>query len=406
MTYQQTIDYLFSQLPMYQRIGKAAYKADLDTTVAMAKLLGNPEKKFKSIHVAGTNGKGSVSHMLASILQEAGFKVGLYTSPHLKDFRERVKINGAMIPESAVVDFVEGHQVLFTQLSLSFFEWTVGLAFAYFAQEVVDIAVVEVGMGGRLDSTNIVQPEVAVITNIGMDHTQYLGNELPQIAKEKAGIMKKGVPTVVGQTQEEVKAVFQERANELPCPLRFADTEEEQFQFSSDLKGHYQEHNKTTVYGVVKELNRLGWNLESRALKEGFLNVVSNTGLLGRWQQLHRSPLVICDTAHNKEGLQFTMKQLTAQPHSNLHMVFGVVNDKSLAPILSLLPRKAQYYFCAPAISRALPAEELATLAKEHQLVGKAFESVKSAYNQALKAAGVDDLIYIGGSTFVVAEVV
>jgi dihydrofolate synthase/folylpolyglutamate synthase len=330
----------------------------------------------------------------------------LYTSPHLRDFRERVKINGALIPEEEVVRFVERHQESFKPLSLSFFEWTVGLAFWYFAEQEVDIAVVEVGMGGRLDSTNIIYPEVTVITNIGRDHMAYLGNTLKLIAGEKAGIMKKGIPTVIGQTQPEVEQVFLEKAKQLPCPITFADQSAWSNEWESDLKGQYQRFNKRTVGSVVEVMRSLDWKISAEAVQHGLANVVRNTGLLGRWQQLGEQPLIICDTAHNVEGLTATMQQLNSLPHRELHIVFGVVSDKNLDELLDLLPSEAHFYFCSPAIARALPVGELVEAASNRQLKGAAYQSVKSAVEAAKSTALPSDVIYIGGSTFVVAEVV
>jgi dihydrofolate synthase/folylpolyglutamate synthase len=389
---------------MYQRVGQSAYKANLDNTLLLAAYLDHPETAFKSIHVAGTNGKGSTSHMLASILQEAGYKVGLYTSPHLKDFRERIKINGAMIPKRKVSQFVQKHRSFFEAHQLSFFEMTVGLAFDYFRSEKVDIAVVEVGMGGRLDSTNIVTPEVSVITNIGWDHTQFLGDSLGQIAVEKAGIMKPNVPVVVGETQHETKTVFQKIAEERKCELFFADQIAES-SYRSDLKGNYQKKNQQTVLITCRILQKLGWRISDSNLEKGIQSVIKNTGLMGRWQQLRAVPKTLCDTAHNKEGLEWTLQQIAEESFKDLHIVLGVVSDKDLNKILPLFPKSARYYFCAPKIPRAMNEDVLRQEAMAFELKGSSYNSVKKAYKAAVNAAHPDDFIYIGGSTFVVAEV-
>ena len=404
MNYQETLDWLFVQLPMYQRVGQAAYKANLDNTLLLSDYLNHPEKAFKSIHVAGTNGKGSTSHMLASVLQEAGYKVGLYTSPHLKDFRERIKVNGEMIPKRVVTSFIKKHKPFFEKHQLSFFEMTVGLAFDYFRIEKVDIAVVEVGMGGRLDSTNIITPEVSVITNIGWDHTQFLGDTLAKIAAEKAGIIKPNIPVVVGETLPETKPVFEEIALKNTAEIVFAENESFDF-YPSDLIGSYQKMNQRTVITVLKMLKRKGWKFSEKDLKKGLKHVVENTGLLGRWQILQKSPKVICDTAHNKEGLMLTMKQLASENYNNLHIVLGVVSDKDLSKVLPLFPKNATYYFCEPKIPRAMPVVQLQREANAFNLIGEPFLSVKSAYQSALKNAEKEDVVYVGGSTFVVAEV-
>jgi dihydrofolate synthase/folylpolyglutamate synthase len=404
--YQQTIDWLFAQLPMFQRVGGVAYKKDLSNTILLANHLGNPQNSFKSIHVAGTNGKGSVSHMLASVLQEAGYKVGLYTSPHLRDFRERVKINGNMISEDYVVEFVEKHKAFFESHSLSFFEMTVGLAFDYFSNQKVDIAVIEVGMGGRLDSTNIISPQLSVITNIGMDHTAFLGNTLPEIAAEKGGIIKPEVPVVIGETQTETTPVFKKLAKEKMAEIFFAEDFEFEA-FETDLKGNYQKKNLQTALAAVKLLrDREFYQINDSNLKSGLLNVVSNTGLLGRWQLLQENPKVICDTAHNKEGLTYVIGQLSQEKFNKLHIVLGFVADKDVGSILELFPKGAIYYFCKPDIPRALNTEELLAKAKHAGLVGEPFQSVQEAYEASIKSAEKEDLIFIGGSTFVVAEII
>ncbi len=403
MNYPETLDYLFGQLPMYQRIGNAAYKANLDNTYRLSEILNHPEKQFKSVHIAGTNGKGSTSHMLASVLQEAGYKVGLYTSPHLKDFRERIKINGAMISENEVIDFVEEYKNEFEKIQLSFFEWTVGLAFHYFANQKVDIAIIETGLGGRLDSTNIVTPEVAVITNISMDHTQFLGDTLAKIAAEKAGIIKSTIPVIIGETQPEIKYVFTEKANQLNATIQFADKLSLK-EYESDLKGVYQQQNKKTVLATIQVLQKLGWNIAESHIINGLQNVVNNTGLMGRWQMLNKQPLTICDTGHNEAGIKLILAQINQQSFEKLHFVLGVVNDKDITNILQLLPKNATYYFCQAKIPRALDVNILAEKATAVGLSGTTFPSVAAAYKAAQKNATTQDLIFIGGSTFVVAE--
>jgi len=404
MTYQETLDWMFVQLPMYQRQGAAAYKKDLSNTWLLTKELGSPERNFKSIHVAGTNGKGSTSHMLASILQEAGYRVGLYTSPHLKDFRERIKINGEMISEINVVDFITLNKIFFEKNYLSFFEMTVGLAFQYFSDQKVDFAVVEVGLGGRLDSTNILNPEVSVITNIGLDHTQFLGGTLEKIAFEKGGIIKSNIPVVIGENQEETLPVFKKLANEKNSPLSIA-SEIVLKNYTSDLKGSYQQHNIKTVAQTVSVLRAKGFEIEENSVEDGLNKVVANTGLLGRWQVLNKEPKVICDTAHNKEGLFYTMQQLKNETFENLHIVLGVVDDKDLKSVLPLFPKMARYYFCKPNLGRGLKVEELEKEARFYGLIGECYASVREAYDCAKEQAAKKDFIYIGGSTFVVAEV-
>ena len=405
MNYPETLDYLFGQLPMYQRIGNAAYKANLDNTYRLSEILNHPEKQFKSVHIAGTNGKGSTSHMLASVLQEAGYKVGLYTSPHLKDFRERIKINGAMISENEVIDFVKEYKNEFEKIQLSFFEWTVGLAFHYFANQKVDIAIIETGLGGRLDSTNIVTPEVAVITNISMDHTQFLGDTLAKIAAEKAGIIKSTIPVIIGETQPEIKHVFTEKANQLDAPIQIADKLSLK-EYESDLKGVYQQQNKKTVLATIQVLQKLGWNIAESHIINGLQNVVNNTGLMGRWQILNNQPLTVCDTGHNEAGIKLILAQINQQSFEKLHFVLGVVNDKDITNILQLLPKNATYYFCQANIPRALDVNILAEKATVVGLSGTIFSSVEAAYKAAQQNATAQDLIFIGGSTFVVAEVV
>ena len=405
MNYNETVNWMFKQLPMYQTQGASAYRKDLTNTILLANHLGNPESYLKCIHVAGTNGKGSTSHMLASILQEAGYRVGLYTSPHLKDFRERIKINGTEISEEFVTKFVHQHQTFFENNNLSFFEMSVGLAFDYFREKQVDLAIIEVGMGGRLDSTNIINPLVSVITNIGLDHLQFLGNTLELIANEKAGIIKSNVPVVIGEYTSETRNVFQSKAQEHRSEIFFASDEIKE-DYPSVLLGHYQIFNKKTVLRTVQVLQSIGeFKISEVHIKNGFLNVVKNTGLQGRWQQLQKSPKVICDTAHNSDGLKIVMKQVLQQEYKHLHIVIGVVNDKELAAILPLFPTKATYYFCKPNIPRGLEAAILKERAFENNLIGEVYSSVSDAYLTAKRNATEEDFIFVGGSTFVVAEI-
>ena len=404
MNYQETTNWMFNQLPMYQLQGASAYKEDLTNIRLLAAHLGNPQKKLKCIHVAGTNGKGSTSHMLASVLQEAGYKVGLYTSPHLKDFRERIKINGAEISEDFVVKFIEKHKSFFEANDMSFFEMSVGLAFDYFASENVDIAVIEVGLGGRLDATNIITPLVSVITNIDLDHMQFLGNTPAAIAREKAGIIKPNVPVVIGEYTPETHPVFLAKAEENKAPIYFASDLIFEV-FPSDLIGDYQYHNKKTVQQTISVLNDQNeFEVSDGNIKTGLLNVMENTGLQGRWQQLGENPKIICDTAHNKHGLAIVMNQIQKEPFESLHIVLGVVNDKDLDSILPLFPKKAQYYFCMPDSSRGLATEILQEAAKKYDLIGEKYNSVEDAFTAAKENAGQNDFIYVGGSTFVVAE--
>jgi dihydrofolate synthase/folylpolyglutamate synthase len=433
MNYAETLDYLFSQLPMYQRQGAVAFKKDLTNTLALCELLDNPHQKFKSIHVAGTNGKGSVSHMLASVFQAAGYKTGLYTSPHLRDFRERIKINGELIPEQSVIDFVANHKADFERIQPSFFEMTVALAFDHFAKNEVDIAIVEVGLGGRLDSTNVITPELSVITNIGYDHQQFLGETLPEIAGEKAGIIKPNVPVVIGEFQQEVAEVFEAKARETNSRLRFANREWEirdaellsnavddyslkmkvrhydglELDFESQLTGPHQKKNLITVLEVIRTLGDSDWNLTRNHFKEGVKTVVDRTGLMGRWQILQRDPLVIADTAHNREGLEPNLKRLLSnRKPEQLHFVWGMVNDKDVSKTLEMLPKEASYYFCKPEVPRGLDISVLTEKAAEIGLNHSAHASVEEALEAAKSLAKRDEIIYVSGSTFVVAEVV
>lgn len=427
MTFDQTVDYLYSKLPMFTRIGAVALKKDLHNTLAMCEALGNPHQKFKSVHVGGTNGKGSTSHMLAAILQQAGYRTGLYTSPHLKDFRERIKINGRMIPKSFVTRFVKEQEATISAIEPSFFEATVAMAFDYFATAQVDIAVIEVGLGGKLDSTNVIKPEVSVITNISLDHTQILGDTLVEIAQQKAGIIKAGIAAVIGEKQEETASIFIDQATLVGAPINFAEdmfhlakwrrnkqylemdvADEDGLLFPSfmlDLTGTYQLKNCITVLATVAELREKGFDISDEAIYQGLRNVKKLTGLQGRWQTIQLHPLVICDTGHNKAGIGEVLSNIRAQPHAELHMVIGMVKDKDVDSILRLLPKEAIYYFCQPQLERALPVEELVQKAKRHQLVGSGFGSVLSALDAAKDKASKDDLIFVGGSTFVVAEI-
>jgi len=428
MTYQQTIDYLFSRLPMFQRVGAAAYKANLDNTISICKALGNPEKKIKCVHVAGTNGKGSSSHMLAAILQQAGYKTGLYTSPHLIDFRERIKINGKLIPKTDVVKFVENYKTIFEDIEPSFFEWTVGLAFHYFAEQEVDVAIIEVGLGGRLDSTNVIKPQCCLITNIGFDHVNLLGNTLPLIAAEKAGIIKEKIPVVISQTQLDVLSVFNTKAQSLKAPIIFADKQykilSHDFQdgllcvellekitnntqrYKLDLTGTYQLKNLQGVLSCINSLKQKGFLIEDENVLYALQHVKKLTGLMGRWQILSEKPLIIADTGHNEDGITEVVKNIERYSYKKLHMIIGVVNDKDVTSILKLLPKNATYYFCKANIPRALPEKELFDLAKQHDLKGKKFASVALALSEAKKVAKADDLIFIGGSTFTVADAI
>lgn len=405
MNYKDTVSWMFKQLPMYQNKGNSAYKGDLNNTIKLASHLNNPEAKFKSIHVAGTNGKGSTSHMLASVLQEAGYNVGLYTSPHLKDFRERIRINGNPISKQFVMGFIKRNRKFFQNNHFSFFEMTVGMAFDYFAKKKVDIAVIEVGLGGRLDSTNIILPELSIITNIGFDHMQFLGNTLEVIAKEKAGIIKPNIPVVIGETQVGTSPVFMNLATKNNSEIYFADKEINKV-FNSDLKGSYQLKNIKTVMKSVEVLNHEDYNISKNHLKNGLLNVVANTGMMGRWQVIGNKPKIICDTAHNKEGLSYVIEQLLSESFEKLHIVFGVVNDKDLTTILPLLPKSALYFLCKPNVMRGLDATELKSSFNKYDLNSIAFNTVAEAYNEAKAKADYNDLIFIGGSTFVVAEII
>ncbi|ATA83027.1 bifunctional folylpolyglutamate synthase/dihydrofolate synthase [Capnocytophaga sputigena] len=404
MNYQETLSWMFNRLPMFQTQGKNALNNKLDNILTFTSALGNPQTKFKSLHIAGTNGKGSSSSMLASILQEAGYKVGLYTSPHLKDFRERIKIDGKEIPESYVVNFITKNKSFLEEHSLSFFEMTVGMAFSYFAEEKVDIAVIEVGLGGRFDSTNIITPEVSLITNISKDHTDILGDTLPKIAFEKAGIIKQNVPVVISEYQEETAPVFTARAKEIKAPIIFANHIETSL--TTDLQGAYQEKNIKGVIAVIELLIHQGWDITPENIAQGLLHVVHNTNLKGRWQTLGSYPTIVCDTGHNVGGLTYVMEQLKKQTYTNLHIVVGFVKEKDVNSVLELFPKEATYYFCSPAIARGLNVNTLKEIATAKGLQGEAYSSVAEALNVAKAQALPTDFIFVGGSTFVVAEVV
>lgn len=402
MNYKETLDWLFKQLPMYQRDGKSAYKADLNNTHFLMDLLNHPEKKFKSIHVGGTNGKGSVSHMLAALFQSAGYKTGLYTSPHLTDFRERIRINGEVIPQKEVVRFITNYKSDFQSIGLSFFEMTVGMAFHYFAEEKVDIAIVEVGMGGRLDSTNVILPELSIITNISLDHTAFLGNDKASIAKEKAGIIKKDIPIIIGEKDAETEAVFKTIAQDKKAPIEFASWDKAIPE--CDLKGIYQKKNVITVLSAARRLEGSGYQLLNQL--PALNNVGLTTGLRGRWEQLSENPRVICDTGHNFSGVSHIIEQLKTEKFRNLRIVWGMVNDKEVEDILQILPENAIYYLCQAEIPRAMDVRdlELSFGRIRPDLKTEVHSSVEHAFKKAKLEAQSDDLIFIGGSTFVVAE--
>jgi dihydrofolate synthase / folylpolyglutamate synthase len=433
MNYSTTIEYLYNRLPVFQNQGASALKNGLDGIIKLCNYLGNPQEKFKCIHVAGTNGKGSTSHMLASILQESGYKTGLYTSPHLLDFRERIRINGKVISKKAVLDFVAENKAFIEANSFSFFEVTVAIAFKYFADNQVDIAVIEVGLGGRLDSTNIINPILSIIINISDDHKQILGETLPEIASEKAGIIKKNVPVVVSTTQSEIDKIFKEKADSVGAKIYFADQnfkvtntilgenyreidiqnqEKVIKSYQLDLKGTYQQYNVLGVIQAVELLNSLSFKISENQLKNGLKKVVKNTGLLGRWQKIGENPTIYCDTGHNFAGITEVLKNIQLQKFDKLHIIIGFVKDKDIENILKLLPKiahstgsgQATYYFCNANIPRALPSTDLHALALKNGLIGKSYESVEMAFKSAKKVAQTDDFIFVGGSTFVVAD--
>lgn len=404
MNYPQTVEWLFAKLPMFQQKGVSAYKADLTNINSFCAHLNHPQNKYKSIHIAGTNGKGSTSHMLASILQSAGFKVGLTTSPHLKDFRERIRVNGEMCSEEFVVNFVEENKEFIENLEASFFEVSIAMAFSYFDREKVDFAIVETGLGGRLDSTNIIHPLLSIITNIGMDHTSILGNTLAEIAFEKAGIIKPNIPVIIGESIEETRNIFLQKANDTHSEIEFAENRTYP-NYESDLKGIYQQKNKRTVLTAVDSLRKQGFEIPENALKEGLKHVTKNTGLRGRWEILQENPFIVADTAHNPHGLTEIKKQIAETHFEKLHLVLGFVNDKDVQEILKFFPKNATYYFCAPEVPRKLEIKDLKKLVPS-SLNASYFNSVKSALKFATESASEDDMIYVGGSTFVVAEVI
>ena len=425
MNYEQTLEYLFTQLPMFSRVGAAAYKPDLTNTIRLCEAIGNPQHQFKSIHIAGTNGKGSTSHMLASILQTAGYKTGLYTSPHLVDFRERIKIDGVYCTKEFVVEFTQKIKPLIATIQPSFFEITVAMAFSYFAAQKVDIAVIEVGLGGRLDSTNIITPEVSIITNIGLDHTQFLGDTIAQIASEKAGIIKKDVPCIVSEYTEETKPVFDAAAihtslaygSELftILDIKYAHdylgvqvlnkkTEDVQT-YQLDLNGSYQAKNLQGVFGAVSILQTKGWQITNQHILDGLSHVKKNTGLYGRWQMIGTNPTTVVDVAHNVAGIQTLLAQIKLVNHQQLHIVFGMVKDKDIDSVLALLPTQATYYFTQAQIERAIDATELQQKAGQHGLTGNVFAHVNAAIAAAQKQAQVADLIVVCGSVFLVGEI-
>lgn len=399
MDYASAMQWLYAQLPMYQRVGKAALNSNLDGISKLAKHLGNPHQKFKSVHIAGTNGKGSSAHMLASVLQQAGYKVGLYTSPHLKDFRERIRINGIPIDRDYTLDFVVSNREFFEQEAFSFFEMTVGLAFDYFNNQQVDVAVIEVGLGGRLDATNIILPEGCLITNIALDHQQFLGTTRPAIAKEKGGIIKPNTPVVLSVHDNETFAVFDAIAKQLDAPIYVAD----KYFYKTDLLGDYQKYNINGVITLIKTLS--SFNVSEVDIVNGLQQVCKNTGIRGRWEVLGSKPDIIADVAHNKAGLEVVLKQLTSLKYDNLHIVFGMVNDKDVGDLITLLPADAIYYLCAAAVPRAMDIYSLSTYFSNQKHKYSSYESVKHAYNAALDAASATDVIFIGGSLFVVSEI-
>ena len=424
MGYKDTIDYLFKCAPMFQNVGKAAYKEGLENTLKLDEYFNHPHRKFKTIHIAGTNGKGSCSHTIAAILQSAGYKTGLYTSPHLIDFSERIKVNGRPIEENFVIDFVNKHKHFFEPLHPSFFELTTAMAFLYLAEKEVDVAVIEVGLGGRLDCTNIISPDLSIITNISLDHTQFLGHTLTEIAKEKAGIIKENTPVVIGEYTAETKEVFTDKAKRANAEIIFTqdnplisnaihDEHGHYIYQSSEIKdlngelgGTYQIKNANTILNAVNKLKEKGYNITEKDIRNGFGNVCESTGLMGRWQKLEENPTIICDTGHNIGGMEYISKQLMAMNYEKLHIVIGMVNDKDINGVISLLPKNATYYFTQASVKRALPAEEIRAIGIGHGLKGNAYASVKDALAAAKEQAGENDLIFVGGSTFIVADLI
>lgn len=406
MDYQNTLLYLYNSVPMFQQVGSSAYKEGLENTQALDEHFGHPHRNFHSIHVGGTNGKGSCSHTLAAILQEAGYRVGLYTSPHLVDFRERIRVNGQVIPESYVVRFVEEERDFFEPLHPSFFELTTAMAFRYFADQQVDVAVIEVGLGGRLDCSNIIQPDLCIITNISFDHTQFLGDTLEKIAGEKAGIIKSGIPVIIGETTPETRPVFTKKAHETGAPIFFAEENPKNDYpgLECELKGLYQTKNTRTLLTAIPQLQKAGYKLSEQAVRSGFAHVGKLTGLMGRWQKLQDAPTLICDTGHNVGGITYITEQLQQQSYRKLHMVIGMVNDKDIRGVLALLPEDAEYYFTKASVKRALPEQELARIAAEAGLQGDCYPDVPSAVRAAQEKSLPEDFIFVGGSSFIVAD--
>lgn len=406
MDYQHTLEYLYNSVPMFQQVGSSAYKEGLENTLALDEHFGHPHRNFRTIHVAGTNGKGSCSHTLAAILQEAGYRTGLYTSPHLVDFRERIRVNGQPIPEEYVIRFVEEERSFFEPLSPSFFELTTAMAFRYFADQKVDVAIIEVGLGGRLDCTNIIRPDLCIITNISFDHTQFLGSTLAQIASEKAGIIKQDIPVVIGETTPETRPVFAEKAQAVQAPICFAEDHvpEEYPDMDYELKGLYQEKNRRTLLTALPLLKKAGYHLSEQAIRNGFAHVCELTGLMGRWQKLQDAPTLICDTGHNVGGITYIAEQLKQQTYRKLHIVMGMVNDKDIRGVLALLPRDADYYFTQASVKRALPEAELARLANAAGLQGECYPDVPTAVRATQEKSLPEDFIFVGGSSFIVAD--
>ena len=406
MDYQNTLTYLYNSVPMFQQVGGSAYKEGLENTLALDAHFGHPHRSFRSIHVAGTNGKGSCSHTLAAILQEAGYRVGLYTSPHLVDFRERIRVNGVPIPEEYVIRFVEKERGFFEPLHPSFFELTTAMAFRYFADETVDVAVIEVGLGGRLDCTNIILPDVCLITNISFDHTQFLGDTLAKIAGEKAGIIKKRIPVVIGETTPETRPVFLQKAHEAGAPICFAEENDREDYpgLECELKGLYQAKNTRTVLTALPLLKEAGFHLDESSVRSGFAHVTELTRLMGRWQKLQDAPTLICDTGHNVGGISYIVEQLRQQPYQHLHIVMGMVNDKDIRGVLALLPKEATYYFTKASVKRALPETELKELASGAGLQGSCYPDVPAAVRAAQQKSLPEDFIFVGGSSFIVAD--
>lgn len=407
MNYQDTLEYLYNSAPMFQQIGAGAYKEGLENTLALDAHFGHPHRQYRTIHVAGTNGKGSCSHTLAAILQAAGYQVGLYTSPHLVDFRERIRINGQPIPKEDVVHFVEEERSFFEPLHPSFFELTTALAFKYFADKQVDVAIIEVGLGGRLDCTNIITPDLCIITNISLDHTQFLGNTLAQIAGEKAGIIKSNIPVIIGETTPETRPVFLQKAQEIKTAIHFAEDENHEQDYPKldfELKGLYQKKNQRTILTALPLLKEVGYSFTDKDVYQGFAHVVELTGLMGRWQQLQENPTLICDTGHNTGGIAYVAQQLRQQHYRRLHIVLGMVSDKDVRSVLALLPQDANYYFTQANVKRALPAAELARLGTIAGLHGEVYPNVPSAVKAAQKRSLPEDFIFVGGSTFIVAD--